>query len=162
MSKDHLVFVWCDYDPITMGYIEKWLDESAVKSTGLDEGFRAFYEYWAKEEGFSVGENFWCKVVFENDNPLSVIAFCQHEQKIIIMEIVVAPEFRGQGIGTRLLRELLESEEIVGFVIQKSEAVIFPTNTASQKAFENAGFQYHHTHEDGNSMLYVYDCCSKN
>ena len=43
MSKDHLEFVWCDYDPITMGYIEKWLDESAVKSTGLDEGFRSFY-----------------------------------------------------------------------------------------------------------------------
>lgn len=157
MSKDHLEFVWCDYDPVTMGYVENWLDESAVKSTGLDEGFRAFYEYWAKEEGFSVGENFWCKVVFENDTPLSVIAFCQHEQKIIIMEIVVAAELRGQGIGTRLLRELLESDEIIGFTIQKSEAVIFPTNTASQKAFENAGFQYHHTYEDGSAILYRYE-----
>lgn len=157
MSKDYLDFVWRDYNPVTMGYVENWLDERAVKSTGLDEGFRAFYEYWAKEDGFVVGESFWCKVVFKNDEPLAVIAFCQHEQKIIIMEIVVAAELRGHGIGTRLLSELLESEEIVGFVIQKSEAVIFPTNTASQKAFENAGFQYHHTCEDGNSMLYVYD-----
>ena len=62
-------FVWCDYNPETMGYIENWLDESAVNSTGLDEGFRNFYEYWANEDGFVVGENYWCKVIFENDEP---------------------------------------------------------------------------------------------
>lgn len=157
MSDYTTDFVWHDYDPITMGYVENWLDEAAVKSTGLDEGFRTFYEYWAKEDGFSVGENFWCKVALENDNPTAVIAFCQHEQKIIIMEIVVAPELRGQGIGKKLLREFLESEEIIGFAIQKGEAVLFPTNTASQKAFENAGFQYHHTYEDGSAILYRYE-----
>ncbi len=157
MSNYILDFVWRDYDPMTMGYVENWLDESAVKSTGLDEGFRAFYEYWSAEDGFIVGETFWFKVVFENDKPTAAIAFCQHEQKIIIMEIVVAPELRGQGIGTRLLRELLKSEEIIGFAIYKSEAVIFPTNTASQKAFENAGFQYHHTYEDGSAILYGYE-----
>ena len=150
-------FVWRDYDPKTMGYIENWLDESAVKSTGLDEGFRDFYEYWANEDGFVVGENFWCKVVSENDTPFAVIAFCQHEHKIIIMEIVVQPEKRRQGIGTKLLKELLEGEEVIGCAIQKSEAVIFPSNIASQRVFENAGFQYHHTHEDGTSMSYVYE-----
>ena len=67
-------FVWSDYDPETMGYVESWLDESAVKNTGLDEGFRDFYEYWAKEDGYAVGENFWCKVVFENGQPFAVIA----------------------------------------------------------------------------------------
>ena len=150
-------FVWRDYNPKTMEYIENWLDESAVKSTGLDEGFRNFYEYWANEDGFVVGENFWCKVVCENNKPFAVIAFCQHEHKILIMEIVVVPEKRGQGIGTKLLKELLESEEIIGFAIQKSEAVIFPSNIASQRAFENAGFQYQRTHEDGTSMSYVYE-----
>ncbi len=150
-------FVWRDYNPKTMDYIENWLDESAVKSTGLDEGFHDFYEYWANEDGFVVGENFWCKVVCENDKPLAVIAFCQHEYKLLIMEIVVAPEKRVQGIGTKLLKELLDSEEIIGFPIHKSEAVIFPSNIASQKAFENAGFRYHHTHEDGTSMSYVYE-----
>ena len=155
-------FVWCDYNPKTMRFIENWLDESAVKSTGLDESFRDFYEYWANEEGFVVGENFWCKVTFENEKPFAVIAFCRYESKIIIMEVLIAPDKRGQGKGSKLLKELLESEEIIGFAIQKSEAVIYPGNIASQKAFENAGFQYHHNHKDGNgdSMYYVYERCS--
>ncbi len=153
-------FEWYDYNPKTMGYVENWLDEHAVKSTGLDEGFRAFYEYWANEDGFNIGENFWCKVVSENGTPFAVIAFCQHEYKILIMEIVVEPKKRGQGSGTKLLKELLEREEIIGFTVRKSEAVIFPSNMASRKAFENAGFQYHHTHEDGDAMYYVYESCS--
>ena len=154
-------FVWRDYNPNTMQYIENWLDRSAVKSTGLDEGFRNFYEYWAKEDGFIVGENFWCKVVHENNRPFAVIAFCQHERKILIMEIVIAPEMRRQGRGTKLLTELLQSEEIIGCAIHKSEAIIFSSNIASQRAFQNAGFQYHHTHEDGDAMYYVYERGSK-
>lgn len=150
-------FIWRDYNPQTMEYIEKWLDESAVNFTGLDDGFRDFYEYWAKEDGSVVGENFWCKVVFENDKPFAVIAFGLAEGKITIMEIVIEPGKRGQGRGSKLLREFLESEEIIGFTIQKSEAVIYPSNIASKKAFENAGFKYHYTHEDGDAMYYVYE-----
>lgn len=152
-------FVWRDYDPETMGYIETWLDEDAVRSTGLDDGFRDFYEYWANEDGFVVGVNFWCKIVCENNDPVAVIALCRHEQRTAVMELVVDPEKRCQGIGTQLLKELLACEEILGFTINKSEAVIFPDNAASQKAFEKAGFQYHHTDEDeyGTSMTYIFE-----
>ena len=80
-----------------------------------------------------------------------------HIIKIIIMEIVVEPGKRGQGKGSKLLKELLESEEIIGCAIQESEAVIFLTNTASQRAFEKAGYQYHHTHQDGDAVYYVYE-----
>ena len=74
------------------------------------------------------------------------------------MEVLVAPEKRGQGKGSALIKELLDHEEILGFIIQESEAVIYPGNTASQKAFENAGFTHHHNHTDGDgsSMHYVY------
>lgn len=154
-----MTYVWHDYDPHTMSFVENWLDENAVNSTGLDEGFRAFYEYWANEDGFVPGENFWCKVVFEGNHPFAVIAFCRHEHKIIIMELLVASEKRGQRKGSALLKELLRNEGILGFHIQKSEAVIYPDNIASQKAFENAGFRYHHNRQDGNgdSMIYVYE-----
>lgn len=154
-------FTWHDYNPQTMGYIDTWLDESAVKSTGLDEGFRHFYEYWANEDGFTVGKNFWCKVVFEDDNPVAVVALCEYEGNVTIMEMVVVPEKRGRGIGTKLLKELLGREEIIGYAIQKSDAVIFLSNLASQKAFANAGFRYHHTHEDGDALCYTYQIDSK-
>ena len=140
-----------------MPYIEDWLDESAVQFTGLDSGFRSFYEYWANEDGFDIGENFWCKVICEQGTPLAVVAFCQHEQTILIMEIVVAPQLRGRGIGTKLLKELLKRPEVIGYTIQRSDALIFPSNVASQKIFENAGYQHHHTYDDGSAMYYVFD-----
>lgn len=152
-------FIWNDYNPNTMRFIENWLDESAVESTGLDEGFRAFYDYWASEEGFVVGKNYWCKVIFENDEPFGVITFCQHEHKTIIMEVLIAPDKRGQGKGSALIKELLNHKEIIGFTILKSEAVIYPSNIASQKAFERAGFIYYSNHKDdnGDSMHYIYE-----
>ena len=153
----HMDFSWRDYDPKTMDYIESWLDADTVKSTGLDEGFRGFYEYWAGEDGYLVGENYWSKVVFEKNVPFAVIALGLYEGKVTIMEIVVAPEKRGQGRGTELLKELLECEEILGFAVQKADAVIFPDNKASRRAFEKAGFFRHHTYEDGSAMLYTYE-----
>lgn len=149
-------FVWCDYNPQAMEYVESWLDPDAISSTGLDQGFRAFFEYWVNEEGYNAGENFWCKVIFENDDPLAVLAFCQDKDRLIIMEFIVSPEKRGQGIGTRLLKDLLENKGIIDSSFSRCEAVIYPSNIASQKAFENAGFHYLRTHEDGGSMLYTH------
>ena len=151
-------FVWYDYNPNTMNFIENWLDESAVESTGLNEGFHSFYEYWATEDGFVVGENFWCKVISEHDKPFAVVAFCQYKSKMIIMEVLLEPEKRGQGKGSTLIKELIKNEEILGFSKQNWEAVIYPRNIASRKAFENAGFRYSDNRQDenGESMSYIY------
>ena len=150
---------WYDYNPDTMLFVENWLDESAKKSTGLDDGFHAFYEYWVNEDGFVIGKNFWCKVVFENGEPFGVIAFCRHNHKTIIMEVLIAPDKRGQGKGSALIKELLNHKEIIGFVIQKGETVIYPDNIVSQKAFERAGFIYQNNckDENGDSMRYIYE-----
>ena len=150
-------YTWKDYDPETMGDVEKWLDRKAVRMTGMDDGFHDFYEYWAKEDGFIVGENYWCKVVFEEEKPFAVIALGLYEGNITIMETLVAPKMRGKGKGSKMLKELLENgKDIIGFNIQKAEAIIFPSNEASQKAFSKAGFKYKSTHEDGDAMTYVY------
>ena len=96
---------------------------------------------------------FWLK-----RKAFAVIEFCIHEGVFTIMEMLVAPEKRGQGMGSKLIKELLEkSKTIIGIDIEKAEAIIFPSNIASQKAFEKAGFKYHHTHEDGDAMTYVYE-----
>ena len=150
-------FQWQDYDPHTMGYVEDWLDESAVRSTGLEDGFRDFYEYWAQEEGYQAGANFWAKVVFDHHVPFGVIACSMHEGKMTIMEVFLAPEKRRKGMGAALLKELLNGDTVLGFQIEKAEAVIFPGNKASQRAFEKAGFYHHHTYEDGTARIYVYE-----
>lgn len=158
MKREHdMEYIWRDYDPEAMGYVESWLDEAAVRSTGLEDGFRDFYKYWAKEDGFALGENYWCKVVLEDSQPIAVIALALYEGKTTVMEMVVAPEKRCQGKGTNLLRELLREKEILGYCVAWAEAVIFLGNAPSQKAFENAGFRYHHTHPDGDAVIYVYD-----
>lgn len=153
-----MIFTWIDYTPETMGYVENWLDEYAVRMTGMDDGFRQEYEYWSNEDYNIVGENYWCKVVFENEIPFAVIEFGMHEGVVTIMETLVAPEKRGQGMGSKAIKELLEkTKTIIGIDIERAEAIIFPSNIASQKAFEKAGFKYHHTHEDGDAMTYVYE-----
>lgn len=150
-------FVWQDYNPYSMDFVENLLDEYAVRMTGMDDGFRQEYEYWSNEDCNVVGENYWCKVVFENGNPFAVIEFGMHEGVVTIMEIIVAPEKRGQGMGSKAIKELLENAKtIIGIDIEKAEAIIFPSNIASQKTFEKADFNYHHTHEDGDAMTYVY------
>ena len=39
-------FMWCDFNPETMGVVENWLDEHAVRMTGMDDGLRQEYEYY--------------------------------------------------------------------------------------------------------------------
>jgi len=150
-------FVWQDYQPETMEYVEKWLDADAVATTGMDEGFRSFYEYWVNEDGFVLGQNFWCKIVFEDKEPLAVVAFNLYHGKVTVMEIIVAPEKRGRGIGSKILKELMQNKHISGLTIRKCEAAIYANNIASQKAFEHAGFQHFHTHEDGDTLYYLYE-----
>ena len=85
-------FIWYDYNPDTMNYIEDWLDEITVRNTGLDDGFRSFYEYWKNEENFVLNHNFWCKVVLYKNEPIAVITLCLDEYTLKIMELIVSPE----------------------------------------------------------------------
>lgn len=150
-------FIWQDYCPETMEYVEKWLDANAVSTTGMDEGFRSFYEYWANEDGFVLGQNFWCKIVCTDNEPVAVVALNMYEGKMTVMEIVVAPEKRGHGLGSLILKELMQNKQILGFTIKTSEAAIYTNNVASQKAFQNAGFRHDRTHEDGDTLYYLYE-----
>ena len=152
-----VMYIWQDYIPEDMEYVEKWLDKEAIRLTGLDDGWRGFFDYWKNDAVCTLGENFWCKVVFEGKNPFAVIAFGLWEGSVHIMEVLVAPKFRKQGRGTGLLKELLENgERIFDCSVEKAEAVIFPDNPASQKAFEKVGFVFDHAHEDGDAWYYIF------
>ncbi len=150
-------YIWKDYEPGNMGFIESWVDEETANSTGLDEGFDNFYRYWSNDENTKLNENFWCKVVYEKETPLAVIAFSFYESKIIIMEFIVDVKKRSKGIGTDILREFINNgKNIFGYEVEKSEAVIYPSNKASQKAFERAGYVFCSIHNDNDAYNYVF------
>ncbi len=153
-----MYFCWADYDPTEMEFIEKWLDKKAVRFTGIDDGWQDFYEYWKNEKGTIINQNFWCKVVSENNKPFGIIAIGCQEDLFVIMEMLIAPKMRSKGKGTLLIKELLEnSEQILGKEIQQSEALIYPSNKASQKCFEKAGFVLERIHEDGDAIDYIFN-----
>ncbi|MBQ8783834.1 MAG: GNAT family N-acetyltransferase [Clostridia bacterium] len=150
-------FYWTDYNPTEMKFVEKWLDKTAVKFTGMDDGWEDFYKYWKNEKDTILNQNYWCKVVSEKGLPFCVIALGFHEDSFVIMEMLVSPKMRNKGKGTLIIKELIEnSKQILGKEIQKAEAVIYPSNKASQRCFEKAGFVLERIHEDGDAIDYVF------
>ena len=79
------------------------------------------------------------------------------ESVFTVSEYIVRPDYRGKGIGSSALAELLmESELILDAEIAEVHAVIYPNNVPSQKAFEKAGFQFESEHLDGDAWNYRY------
>lgn len=150
-------YIWKDYTPATMLFIERWFDKIAVNMTGIDDGWRAFHEYWITDGGLNPGIDYWCKVVYDGKIPFAIIAFCLSEETFQIMELLVKPEIRGKGLGSALICELLsDGERIIGHRIEKASAIIYPNNFASQKAFEHAGFAFEYANDDGDAWYYSY------
>ena len=151
-------FDWKDYAADTMPFVADWLDDYAVRMTGMDDGWRSFHEYWITEGGMTPGKDYWCKVVYDQATPFAVIALSLYEETYHVMELLVKPEMRGKGVGKALLCDLLSyGETIIGHRIDKATAVIFPNNPASQKAFERAGFVFDHANEDGDAWYFCYN-----
>ena len=150
-------FDWKDYAADTMPFVKDWLDDYAVRTTGMDDGWRAFHEYWITEGGMTPGKDYWCKVVYDQATPFAAVAFSLYEGNYHVMELLVKPEMRRKGFGTALMQDLLSyGETIIGHRIDKASAVIFPNNPASQKAFERAGFVFDHANDDADAWYYCY------
>ena len=150
-------YEWIDYSHEHKALVDSWLDVEAIRFTGCDEGFDRFYNYWFDEPETKIGENFWAKIIIEDGVPIGIIAISLWENIFTISEFIICPQKRGKGIGTKVLIELLiNAKKILGIQIEKAQAVIFPNNIASQKAFEKAGFVFHSEHPDGDAWYYEY------
>ena len=149
-------FIWVDYCPDYENQVDALFDSDAIKFTGCDEGFKAFYDYWLPELGQGA---FWSKIVFYGDVLIGVLALAKTpEGTFSIQEFVVSPEYRGKGYGTRILIELMAySKQIIGEEILVANAVIYPNNVASQKSFLKAGFLRVGEHPDGDAWYYQYN-----
>ena len=147
-------FKWADYRSYEKN-VELWIDDDAKKYTGCEDGWEPYFSYWESDPETSVGENFWGKVVLENDIPVAVMAIGLNEDVFTVSEFIVDPKKRGRGFGSAILKDLISnSAEILGKRIKTAEACIYPNNIASQKAFEKSGFSFSYAHEDGDAWYY--------
>ena len=153
-----LKYGWVDYSKDYREIVESFLDDEAIKSTGCDDGFEAFYTYWMSEEDTRLNENFWFKVISTDQKPIAIIAIAKSPQnEFTVSEFIIAPTERRKGHGKAILKELLSnSSTILGERIDLARAVIFPNNIASQKAFAGAGFDFSFTHPDGDALYFEF------
>lgn len=148
---------WIDYTSSCAPLVESWMDEDARRYTGCDEGWEAFFNYWKNDSQTQMGRNFWGKLICLNGYPFAVIALAFSNNRFVVSEFIVAPQYRNMGYGSDILSELLmNGEEILNKSIKSAMAVIFPNNIPSQKAFEQAGFGYESAHPDGDAWYYTY------
>ena len=151
-------YVWLDYSHADAPTVEAFLDDAARRMTGCEDGWEDYYTYWENHPDTHMGENFWAKVISLDDTPLAVMALFLHDGVLSVSEYIVAPDLRGKGHGSAILRDLLaNSQEVIGAKINCARAVIFPGNEASIRAFEKAGFHFASAHPDGDALCYVYE-----
>ena len=147
---------WKDYSAEYSEIINSWFDSEALSMTGLDEDFDSYVN--AVTEDSANFPNTTFKVIFEGDSPVAVAVYGVYDRIVTVMEIVVATNERGKGKGSEIIRDLLQiCNETFDETVKQFKAVVFPNNTASQKAFEKAGFYFESAHEDGDAWYYVCD-----
>lgn len=88
----------------------------------------------------------WWEKVFEHryvayDGPacVGVIRIGQHEPGLGVISIIVAPQERGKGMGTGMLKTIKRVAREEGYRILIAH--VLPTNEASQKAFLSANWE---------------------
>lgn len=152
-------YLWRDYTADDARTVDGWMDDEARYFTGCDDGWDAYVTYMRGEDYIHPSKNFWCMVISAEDLPIAAAALHLTEEGILMVsELVISPEYRGQGHGRAILTELLTATDaILGCTIRGAEAVIYPDNPASSRAFEGAGFRFSHAHPDGDVFYYRYE-----
>lgn len=151
------MFQWYDYEYKHAQLVNSWLDEEAVTMTGIDDGWDAYWQAVKEDSVNFPGCEDFCKVIFDHAVPFAAVCFGIYHNVMTISEIIVAPEFRGQGRGSRLLAELVATARKHGNdTVDRVTAVVFPSNAASQRAFRKAGFYLEQKTDDGIDLIFTY------
>ena len=149
-------FTWTDYRAEDGALVDSWLDAAAVAMTGLDMGWDNYWNAVLADAVNFPGCKDVCKLVCENGVPVAVICFGCHEGIATVSELLVSPQCRGKGVGTRILRELIaHCDAWLGERPERITAVVFPENLASQSAFLKGGFVLDLAHEDTAALHYI-------
>jgi RimJ/RimL family protein N-acetyltransferase len=91
-------------------------------------------------------------LIYEDGIVVGQVQLDSYADQTATLGLVVKPQLRGQGYGKRILRALLEREEVAQLL--RLEATIEPDNTASLRCFESAGFRQQGTEPDAEGFLH--------
>lgn len=106
-----------------------WTDEQ--KKTFLAAQFQAQTNHY-----YSTYSNGSFDLIKLDDQPAGRLFQAELDDEIRIIDITLLPQFRGCGIGTQLLSEVLES----GTNKQKSMTIYLDTDSPAQTLFSRLGF----------------------
>lgn len=153
-------YCWKPYCDDDAELVDSWLDDHAIRETGLDDGWQHFYDYWMTESRTGEGKD-CCFLISHEKIAFAVMYIAIVGCEMMISEYLLAPDMRGRGHGTAVIKELLDyASRLLDTKVTVAKAVIFPNNIASIKAFEKAGFvlvsKYHDDFGDGLHYEYVF------
>lgn len=159
-------FTYTLYEPSMAPELDGFLDEAAAYYTGCeDDGIEEYVQYWCAQPEIHWSTDFWCYRIAEENQTIGVLAVfrlpCREsdrvrdEMHLAIGEFWIDPAKRGKGLGTAILCEVLENSAVLfGRPYHTVQAVVFPDNVPSRRAFEKAGFLLDHVHPDGDALYY--------
>lgn len=127
-DKNFLFLVFASTRELEMGLVD-W--SASQKDAFLRQQFLAQYQHYHKhyaDADFRIVE---CE-------GRSAGRLCVHRQgrEIRIVDIALLPEFRGQGLGTRLLEDVLEEGEATGLVV----TIHVEKHNPAQRLYQRLGF----------------------
>lgn len=150
-------FQWIDFQKRYLNDLIVWQEDRATKCYATEDLAEDIHYYQAHPD-YQENENFFCKLVLQNEQLLAVLILLGEDQTLTINPLIVAPSMRGQGYGTAIIKELIENtKKILGSEFLCFEAGIDLKNTRSLQLFKKAGFHLQKIHPDGDFGYFMYE-----
>jgi L-amino acid N-acyltransferase YncA len=124
---------------------EDWPYVAEIYRQGIETGNATFQKEVPNWESWDSGHLKTCRIIAFIDNEilgwaaLTLVSGRCVYAGVAEVSVYVASQFKGQKIGTKLLKSLISESESEGF--WTLQAGIFPENLASLKLHENLGFR---------------------
>ena len=122
-----------------------WHDVKRIYEEGINTGNATFETKVAEWDHWDKGHLAQCRIVAIDENgvkgwaALSPVSARPAYAGVAEVSVYIAKEARGQGLGKKLLRKLIEESEASG--MWTLQASIFPENEASIHIHEQCGFR---------------------
>jgi ribosomal protein S18 acetylase RimI-like enzyme len=89
-------------------------------------------------------------IILQDDRPIGRMLIQEHDHEFVLVDIAILPEYRGAGIGSRLLQQLLDRAASADKAVRLQ---VFKTNPA-QRLYAKLGFA-----EVGEQSMYIEMTC---